>query len=150
VWGYDAALGALLLEAIPSEIPLSELGMAVELDEVASLIGRLHRSGAPLVGTGVESFAERVEFIFEHWIERHCRRGEVVTGAVPVERLRRGHELARELVADVGVPVLLHGDLHPGNVLYGGAARGLVAIDPRPCVGEAAVDAVDWVFWAVG
>jgi streptomycin 6-kinase len=28
VWGYDAALGALLLEAIPSEIPLSELGMA--------------------------------------------------------------------------------------------------------------------------
>jgi streptomycin 6-kinase len=89
VWGYDAALGALLLEAIPSEIPLSELGMAVELDEVASLIGRLHRSGAPLVGTGVESFAERVEFIFEHWIERHCRRGEVVTGAVPVERLRR-------------------------------------------------------------
>jgi len=45
--------------------------------------------------------------------------------------------------------VLLHGDLHPGNVLDGGAVRGLVAIDPRPCVGDAAVDAVDWVFWAV-
>jgi streptomycin 6-kinase len=25
----------------------------------------------------------------------------------------------------------------------------LVAIDPRPCVGDAAVDAVDWVFRAV-
>lgn len=24
-----------------------------------------------------------------------------------------------------------------------------MAIDPRPCVGDAAVDAVDWVFWAV-
>jgi hypothetical protein len=24
-----------------------------------------------------------------------------------------------------------------------------VAEDPRPCVGDAAVDAVDWVFWAV-
>jgi len=47
------------------------------------------------------------------------------------------------------VPVLLHGDLHPSNVLDGGAARGLVAIDPRPCVGEAAFDAVDWVLWAV-
>jgi streptomycin 6-kinase len=149
VWGNDAASGALLLEAIPSEIPLSELGMAVELDEVANLIGGLHRSGAPVIANGVVSLAERVEFIFEHWVERHGRRGEVVTRAVPVERLRRGHELARALVADAGVPVLLHGDLHPGNVLDGGAARGLVAIDPRPCVGEAAVDAVDWVFWAV-
>jgi streptomycin 6-kinase len=42
--------------------------------------------------------------------------------------------------------VLLHGDLHPGNVLDGGAGRGLVAIDPRPCVGDPAFDAVDWVF----
>jgi streptomycin 6-kinase len=149
VWGHDPALGALLLEAIPSEIPLSELGRAVEVDEVANLIGGLHRSGTPVVASGVGSLAEGVEFIFEHWIERHGRRGEVVTRAVPVERLRRGHELARRLVVDAGVPVLLHGDLHPGNVLDGGPSRGLVAIDPRPCVGEAAVDAVDWVFWAV-
>jgi streptomycin 6-kinase len=47
------------------------------------------------------------------------------------------------------MPVLLHGDLHPGNVLDGGEGRGLVAIDPRPCVGDAAFDVVDWVFWAV-
>jgi streptomycin 6-kinase len=149
VWGYDAALGTLLLEAIPSETPLWELGVAVALDEVASLIGGLHRSGAPVVGNGVDSLAERIEFIFPYWIERHGRRGEALTRAVPVERLRRGHELARELVADAGAPVLLHGDLHAGNVLDGGPSRGLVAIDPRPCVGEAAVDAVDWVFWAV-
>jgi streptomycin 6-kinase len=149
VWGYDAASGALLLEAIASELPLSELGRAVDLDEVASLIRGLHRSGAPVVTNGVGSLAEGVEFIFELWIERHGRRGEALTRAVPVERPRRGHELARQLVADAGVPVLLHGDLHPGNVLDGGAARGLVAIDPRPCVGEAAVDAVDWVFWGV-
>jgi streptomycin 6-kinase len=129
VWGDDAALGALLLEAIPS------------------LINGLHHSGAPLVANGVRSLAEGIEFIFPHWIERHAGRGESATRAVPVERLLRGHELARDLVDDAGTPVLLHGDLHPGNVLHGGAARGLVAIDPRPCVGEAAVDAVDWVFW---
>lgn len=149
VWGYDAGVGALLLEAIPSEVPLLELGTAITSDEVANLIGGLHRSGAPVVGGGVVSLAERVDFIFEHWAERHASRGEVVTRAVPVERLRRGHDLARGLVADTGVPVLLHGDLHPGNVLDGGAARGLVAIDPRPCVGDAAFDAVDWVFWGV-
>jgi hypothetical protein len=70
VWGYDAALGALLLEAIPSEGPLSELGVALEPDEAANLIGGLHRSGEPVVGNGVVSLAERVEFIFGHWIER--------------------------------------------------------------------------------
>lgn len=149
VWGYDAGLGALLLEAIPSETPLSERRAAIELDEVADLIGGLHRSGAAVVADGVVSLAARVEFIFEHWVERHGRRGDVVTRAVPVDRLRRGHGLARGLAADAGVPVLLHGDLHPGNVLDGGAGRGLVAIDPRACVGDAAFDVVDWVFWAV-
>ena len=149
VWGYHAAFGALLLEGIPNELPLSELGMAVEQDEIANLIGALHRNGGRPVGDSVGSLREGIEFIFEYWIERHTQRGEAVMRAVPVDRLRRGHELARELVADAAAPVLLHGDLHPGNVLYGGAARGMVAIDPRPCVGEAAVDVVDWVFWPV-
>jgi streptomycin 6-kinase len=149
LWGYDATFGALLLEAMPSETPLSQLRRAVELDDVANLIGALHRSGAPAAGDGVVSLAQRVDFVFEHWVQRHSRRGDAVTRAVPVAALHRGHELARALAADAGAPTLLHGDLHPGNVLDGGAGRGLVAIDPRPCVGDAAFDAVDWVFWAV-
>jgi streptomycin 6-kinase len=43
--------------------------------------------------------------------------------------------------------VLLHGDLHPGNVLDGGATRGLVAIDPRACAGDPAFHAIDWIVW---
>jgi streptomycin 6-kinase len=149
LWGHDPAVGALLLEAIPGETPLSERRAAVELDGVANLIGELHRSGAPAVADAWATLAARVELIFEHWVERHRRRGEVATRVVPIDRLRRGHQLARELAADDGERVLLHGDLHPSNVLDGGAVRGLVAIDPRPGVGDAAVDAVDWVFWAV-
>jgi streptomycin 6-kinase len=149
VWEHDAALGALLLEAIASETPLSEWRAPVGLNEIANLIGGLHRSGTPVVANGVVPLAARVEFIFEHWVERHGRRGEVVTRAVPVGRFRRGHELARGLAADPSEPVLLHGDLHPGNVLDGGEGRGLVAIDPRACVGDATFDVVDWVFWAV-
>ena len=148
MWGHDPGVGALLLEAIPAETPLSEQHAAVDLNDVATLIGELHRSGAPAGGDGWATLAERVELIFEHWVQRHRRRGQVTTRAVPVDRLRRGHQLARALAADAGEPVLLHGDLHPSNVLDGGALRGLVAIDPRPCVGDAAVDAVDWVFWA--
>lgn len=147
VWHYDVARSALLLEALPTEMPLSESGRTVALDEVVSLLGGLHRSGAAVVENGVVPLAERIEFIFGYWIRRHASRGEAVTRAVPVERLQRGFELAQELAADDCEPVLLHGDLHPGNVLDGGAERGLVAIDPRPCVGDAAVDAVDWVFW---
>jgi streptomycin 6-kinase len=43
--------------------------------------------------------------------------------------------------------VLLHGDLRPSNNLDGGAERGLVAIDPAPCLGDAAFDAVDLILW---
>lgn len=41
--------------------------------------------------------------------------------------------------------VLLHGDLHLGNVLDGGPSRGLVAIDPKACIGDPCFDAVDYV-----
>ncbi len=45
--------------------------------------------------------------------------------------------------------VLLHGDLHPGNVLDGGV-RGLMAIDPKTCVGDPCYDAVDYVVEGAG
>jgi streptomycin 6-kinase len=46
--------------------------------------------------------------------------------------------------------VLLHGDLHLGNVLDGGPARDLVAIDPKACVGDPCFDAVDYVVAGAG
>ena len=147
VWGCDGDLGALLLEAIPSETPVSEQRTKIGMSQVADLITALHQSGDPVVGGGVVPLADRVAFVFEHWSERYGRNSQVAR-VVPVERLERGHELSRELAADMGASVLLHGDMHPSNVLDGGPDRGLVAIDPRPCVGDPAVDAVDWVFWA--
>ncbi|WIX98436.1 aminoglycoside phosphotransferase family protein [Amycolatopsis mongoliensis] len=46
--------------------------------------------------------------------------------------------------------VLLHGDLHLGNVLDGGASRDLVAIDPKACLGDPCFDAVDYVVAGAG
>jgi streptomycin 6-kinase len=146
VWGYDAGAGALLLEAIASELPLSESGSDAGLGAVAALIGDLHRTSAGLEVRGAVPLADRIEFIFDLWTQRY-RRAPEVTRVVPLERLHRGGALAHRLAGDAAAPVLLHGDLHPGNVLDGGERRGLVAIDPRPCVGEPAFDAVDWVFW---
>lgn len=47
-------------------------------------------------------------------------------------------------------PVLLHGDLHMGNVLDGGRSQGWVAIDPKACVGDRCFDAVDYVLAGAG
>lgn len=147
VWRSDTSSGAILLEALPSETPLSETGIAVDVDEVGKLISALHRTGSPVVADGVASLAERVEFIFDHWVGRLDERREVLIPTVSADHLRRGRDRARALLADADGSVLLHGDLHPGNVIDGGVTRGRVAIDPRPCVGDAAFDAVDWVFW---
>ncbi|WP_312878289.1 aminoglycoside phosphotransferase family protein [Lentzea indica] len=45
--------------------------------------------------------------------------------------------------------VLLHGDLHLGNALDGGQ-RGLMAIDPKACLGDPCFDAVDLVVAGAG
>lgn len=66
---------------------------------------------------------------------------------------RRTWDLAVErcsaLVATESTRVLLHGDLHLGNVLDGGP-RGLVAIDPKVCVGDPCFDAFDYVLAGAG
>jgi len=53
-------------------------------------------------------------------------------------------------VASWRVPptALLHGDLTPSNILDGGPPRGLVAIDPAPCLGDdMSFDAIDLLLW---
>ena len=147
VWDADPDAGALLLEAIAIHAPLPDQAAGVTIEQIAGLIRDLHGSGAPVTGPGVGPLADRVDVIFGLWAGRRAR-SEAMSRAVPAGRLERGHELARSLAATPAAPpVLLHGDLHPGNVLDGGPARGLVAIDPRPSVGEPAADVVDWVFW---
>jgi len=147
VWDADPDLGAILIEAIAGETTLSDRAAGVTLEQIAGLIRDLHGSGAPVTGPGVGPLADRVDVIFGLWAGRRAR-SEAMSRAVPPGRLERGHELARSLAAvPAAPPVLLHGDLHPGNVLDGGPARGLVAIDPRASVGEPAADVVDWVFW---
>jgi streptomycin 6-kinase len=59
----------------------------------------------------------------------------------PFERalIHEAVELIRELVPTQREHVLLHGDLHLGNVLDAGDGRW-VAVDPKPLIGERAFD----------
>jgi streptomycin 6-kinase len=113
---WEAEGGALLLEAVEGGEPTS-------IDGAAELMRALHATD-PV--PGAVPLAERVEFIFG----RRAWPGDAA--------------LARHLAADDAPRRLLHGDLHVRNVIA--SARGLVVIDPRPCIGDPAFDAVDWLF----
>ncbi|WP_319980622.1 fructosamine kinase family protein [Lentzea sokolovensis] len=115
----DPARGALLLGRIQPGGPATD---------PAKVVPHLHEAGAK----GFPPLKARVDFLFETLLTRR-------TGTYYATE----HHRARKLAEDNVKPVLLHGDMHPGNVLQGSA--GPVAIDPRACVGDPAVDWMDFV-----
>ncbi|HWO62595.1 MAG TPA: aminoglycoside phosphotransferase family protein [Umezawaea sp.] len=121
----DLAEGALLLEGLVPGTAARGAGG----DQVVALLSGLHRP-AP---AGFRPLAERVDFMFA--LLQRRRPGYY----------DRAHSAALALADDPVPPVLLHGDLHAENVLDAGP-RGLVVIDPRPCAGDPAFDAVDFAF----
>lgn len=135
----DLEAGAVLLEGIEPGTQLT--GEEVPLDELAELLTQLHSvPGAD----GVPTLSERLIGFFD--LAERRWKDSVVEKYLPLEVLRRSRSAAAELGTG-GRTVLVHGDLHPANVLRG--PGGIVAIDPRPCVGDPAFDAVDWAFLPV-
>jgi streptomycin 6-kinase len=90
--------------------------------------------------TSYPSVAHRVAYLFDSGTRPYERHPELVEVIAP-ELYERGRRLATRLADDASPTTLLHGDLNPGNILGGGPQRGLVAIDPAPCLGDAAFDA---------
>jgi streptomycin 6-kinase len=137
----DLDRGALLLEFIEPGVPLSEDPAGWDLTELTPLLTDLWSPRPWTAVDAVPQLRDRVEFLFD--LTRHRLAGRPDLGRIlPPELLEssRGRAL---VLAGGGSAGLVHGDLHPGNVLR--AERGLVAIDPRPCVGDRAFDAIDWV-----
>jgi streptomycin 6-kinase len=144
VLAVDESAGALLIEAIEPGTPLAETDGYPSLESIAGLLGSLHRDATP--GPAYRPVADRVAYLFESSMKLYDFEPGLVE-LVSRERYERGRELALRLAADASPTVLLHGDLTPVNVLDGGKERGLVAVDPAPCLGDPAFDAVDLVFW---
>lgn len=130
------------MEAIRPGTALTDDPSKVCLDTIIELVWDLHTSTSEEATKGFPPLIERIEFIFSFWGER-LRKPEVAS-VVPTGLVERSLTTAHELAGSPGRRVLLHGDLHPGNVLNGGD-RGLVAVDPRACVGDPAFDLIDWV-----
>lgn len=142
----DPEAGALLLEELHPGTGVSSWPALPTLPAVARMLAALRAAPLPAAGR-LPAQADRLEFVFSLFARRldHPRAAASVTPAL----LERGRRAALRLAAS-GPAALVHGDLHPGNVLDGGPGRGLVAIDPRPCVGDPDADAADWAFTRAG
>ena len=144
VLALDEQLGALLIEAIEPGTALDVSATYPRLETVAELLRSLHASGDP--DPSYPSVARRVAYLFESSRKLYERHPQLAA-LIPPELYERGRRLATRLARDASPIVLLHGDLTPSNILDGGSVRGLVAIDPAPCLGDAAFDAVDLILW---
>jgi streptomycin 6-kinase len=143
VFAVDEGVGALLLEAIDPGTSLVESLAYPRLESVAELLTSLH-AGVP--GKSFPRLADRVTYLFDSG-EKAYRRHPDLAELIPVELYERGRQFATQLASNIPLTALLHGDLTPRNILDGGR-RGLVAIDPAPCLGnDLAFDAIDLVLW---
>lgn len=132
----DAALGALLLERLE---PGTRLAALCEADDAAAtsaaaaVMRKLHRATPhrprflPTVADWGRGFGRcRALFGGGH-------------GPFPRKLFEEAESLYAELLSTSAAPVLLHGDLHHGNILAAARAAWL-AIDPKGLVGEPAYE----------
>jgi streptomycin 6-kinase len=144
VLAVDEGVGALLIEAVEPGTPLMESGAYPKMESLVALLTSLHVDGVP--DSAYRSVPDRVAYLFDAGMKNYERRPDLAE-RIPRELYERGRELAMRLAGNTPATVLLHGDLTPANVLDGGEERGLVGIDPAPCLGDPAFDALDLVLW---
>jgi streptomycin 6-kinase len=146
VLAADADAGAVLLELIRPGTRADLLEPPPTARQWADLLHALHVAAVPPgyprdLRAQCDGFFERIgRRVSDPQVGRRVSRADI----------ERGAARCQVLVATQTEQVLLHGDLHLGNVIDGGPGRGLVAIDPRACIGDPCFDAVDYVLDGAG
>jgi streptomycin 6-kinase len=133
----DPDRGVLLLERIEPGTPLTAVFDAGRDEEAtaaaAAAMRRLWRP-APPAGP-FPSVAD-----WARGLTRLRSQFAGGSGPLPAALVDQAEQLFAELIGSMDEPVLLHGDLHHGNILAAGRAPWL-AIDPKGVVGEPAYEA---------
>ena len=129
----EADQGCLLLEYLKPGTPLSD----VEDDSTASSIAarvmrQLWRPAPP--GHSFPSVAD-----WASGLERLRQRFGGTSGPLPQSLVEEAEGRFAELLSSMETPVLLHGDLHHGNILAA-ERQPWLAIDPKGVVGEPAYE----------
>ena len=125
----DAPRGILLMERLTPGTPLYKLQGDAEATYIAAaLMLRLWRT--PPAEHSFSSLAVWFR-AFERLRERFDGGGDFL----PLELIARAERTFAELNTSSDEEVILHGDLHHGNILYS-ASDGWVAIDPKGICGD--------------
>jgi streptomycin 6-kinase len=126
---HDASRGALLLERITPGTPLYEVEKDPQaVRTTARLMRQLWRT--PPAKHSLPSLP-----IWFHAFGRLRGRFGGGTGPISSAIINRAERAFAQLAASSEKSVILHGDLHHGNILFS-AERGWVAIDPKGITGE--------------
>lgn len=105
------------------------------INAVGSVIEKLQERAALIpITTTEEIWKERLERLHE----RYAATGEPFSQ----ELLQETEGRIRHLLASAPEPTLIHGDLHPGNIML--SPRGYLTIDPLAQIGELGYDAAYW------
>jgi len=134
----DADLGVLLLERLRPGTPLINLGDDEQATQVAAQVMRTLWKPAP---------AEHALATVEQWANdlqklRACFGGGY--GPFPAAFVDKAEGLFTEFLGSGGEPVLIHGDMHGGNILKSERAPWL-AIDPKGVVGDPLFDVATYL-----
>lgn len=150
--------GALLLAEVAAPgggaAPVLSGAGPAPLPRVAELLAAL-RTVSPGPESPLPPLGRRVDFIFDLTRRRLAAASGSGTstgaaaGSAALSELIDACQRTGAALAASGPARLVHGDLHKGNVLDAGPDRGLIAIDPRPSVGDPDFDAVDWALEGV-
>lgn len=135
----DENLGALLLEHVEPGTPLS----AIEDDNLATEIfcdvfQHLNHPTASVPYVAIKDHFSA--------IERYCHRGEGsdASNSLPSYWVERAKCSLTHLISSTNDDVLLHGDLHHGNILNH-KAKSWVVIDPKGIVGDRHFDVIQYL-----
>jgi streptomycin 6-kinase len=129
----DAAAGIMLMERVLPGTPLHELPDDEEATRIAAEVMRkLWRPLPP--DHNFPTVAKWAKGLQRLRADNHGG-----TGPLPAHLVERAEESYRDLLASAPSPVLLHGDLHHGNILAATRAPYL-AIDPKGVAGEPAYE----------
>ena len=124
---------AILLERVE---PGRALAYEATEDEAMRVAARLLSAGWP---DAPSTTAAAALATFDVSLERAIAGHDTGSCPVDLKLLQRALAMFRELLDHEAEPVLLHGDLHYGNILSSDRA-GYLLIDPKGYVGEAAFD----------
>lgn len=137
----DLASGKVLLECITPGNSLEALNHTQEVVNISiAVMNQLHK---PLISSNeVQSMASSAPtFSFpslHQWFQGFKKLRQTFhdgTGPFPAHLIDYAEQVSKELLASMGEQVLLHGDLHYGNIIFS-EDRGWLAIDPKGVIGE--------------